>query len=145
MDEHFPISVQFLQNPFNRIIKEEVWFEERDAFPVPFKPYFKGSNDIPEDVPTKELRKRIALILGSKQGVEEKFMGNTHTSDLHYHEDLFDQLKQYIQTHQVDNIDSSTFSSIPTFFLKRSTFQRLLANILFPKEVGSGMEMCMIF
>ena len=136
MDEHFPISVQFLQNPFNRIIKEEVWFEERDAFPVPFKPYFKGSNDIPEDVPTKELRKRIALILGSKQGVEEKFMGNTHTSDLHYHEDLFDQLKQYIQTHQVDNIDSSTFSSIPTFFPKTQYISTPSCQYIIPQ--GSG-------
>ena len=80
MDEHFPISVQFLQRPFNRIVEEEDLFEERDAFPVPVKPYFKGSNDIPDDVPTREIRKQVAAILGFKQGSEETYLGNTHNS-----------------------------------------------------------------
>ena len=136
MDEHFPISVQFLQRPFNRVIKGESLFEERDAFPVPLKPYFKGSNEIPEDVPTKEIRKRIASILGSKQKAEETFVGNTHTSDLHYHEDLFEQLKQYLSRHQVEGIDSKTFSSVPTFLPKTQYISTPSFKYILPQ--GSG-------
>ena len=136
MDEHFPISVQFLQRPFNRVIKEEDLFEERDAFPVPVKPYFKGSNDIPDDVPTREIRKQVAAILGFKQGSEETYLGNTHKSDLHYHEELFEQLKQYISMHSVENIDSSTFSSIPTFLPKTQFISTPSFKYILPQ--GSG-------
>lgn len=136
MEEHFPISVQFLQRPFNRVIKEEDLFEERDAFPVPVKPYFKGSNDIPDDVPTREIRKQVAAILGFKQGSEETYLGNTHKSDLHYHEELFEQLKQYISMHSVENIDSSTFSSIPTFLPKTQFISTPSFKYILPQ--GSG-------
>ena len=115
-DEEDCISVQFLLNPFNRIVEEDGHFEEKDAFPPPSKPYFKGSDVIRNDIPTKWIRKRIASVLAPKQVSGEEFAGNMHVSDLHFHEKLLDEVDGAIADKDFIRTDTHSFSSFPVFY-----------------------------
>lgn len=94
-------SFQYLKHPFSRSFGESgEWFEE-DSYPSPLKPYFKGSNCIPEDHPSKSVRKLIHDEVAPASEIPAAFPGNTFTSKLHKHEELFRRFMESMKRNEV--------------------------------------------
>lgn len=85
------VSFQYLQKPFTRAFGKDNEYVENEAFPVPVKPYFKGTNEIPENHPSIVIRKCIQQELNQQKKSQDKYPGNNSKSLLHTHESLCSQ------------------------------------------------------
>ena len=61
------VSFQYLQKPFTRSFGKDNEYVENEAFPAPIKPYFKGTNEIPENHPSIVIRKCIQQELNQQK------------------------------------------------------------------------------
>lgn len=100
------ISFQYLLKPFNRVLQGNSIFVEENAFPPPTKPYFKGTDVIPNQHPSKRIRSAIHNELGSRVLPEATYPGNVKKSELHMHTDICNQLIQAIYKNRVSGINS---------------------------------------
>ncbi len=92
------VSFQYLQKPFSRSFGKDNEYVENEAFPIPIKPYFKGTNEIPTNHPSKTIRKYIQQELSQQDKSTDKFPGNNSKSILHIHEELCNQfIKSLLQ------------------------------------------------
>ena len=132
-------SFQYLKQPFNRCVDAQGEYWECDSYPAPQKPYFKGTDCIPEDHPSRSIRETILRELGSSSTKNYHFPGNATTSSLHDHESIFHELCKHLEDEggeSIHCIGNGEFESVPTFTEKMEVVEGGDHHFVIPKACG---------
>lgn len=125
------VSFQYLKSAFERSYGTNELYVERNAFVPPDKPYFKGTDDIPEDHPSFMIRDVIRKELSEKDFPCTLYPGNSKNSELHEHTTLCEQFKQYINEEKNTDIMKYMDCKGDSYIRSLKTFQNDMVVIPF--------------